>query len=103
MVKELTNLEFFDAIKSRNSVVDFGADWCMPCKLLSPVFESLSKEIKEANFFKVDVDKEPELAEKFGVMSVPTIIILKNGKEVSRINGFSGKESLKAQILSKIK
>ena len=85
------------------AIIDFSADWCMPCRALAPIFDELSAEIKEANFFKVDIDTEEELANEFQIMSVPTILIVKNNVEVGRINGFSNKETLKSSLLSKIK
>lgn len=89
--------------EEKMAIVDFSADsWCAPCKVLSPVYEELSKEITKAKFYKIDVDKEPELTRKFDIMSVPTIIIFKKGKEIARINGYPGKEKLKDVILSRI-
>ena len=85
------------------AIIDFSADWCFPCRALAPIFDELSAEIKEANFFKVDIDAEEELASEFQIMSVPTILIIKNNVEVGRINGFSNKETLKSSLLSKIK
>ncbi|MEK6952560.1 MAG: thioredoxin [Nanoarchaeota archaeon] len=105
MVIELTSKEFSQKVdlEEKPVVVDFSADsWCAPCKVLSPIYEEFSKEIKKAKFYKVDADKEPELTRKFNIMSVPTIIIFKKGKEIARINGYPGKEQLRERILSKI-
>ena len=85
------------------AIIDFSAEWCMPCRALAPIFDELSTEIKEANFFKVDIDTEEELSNEFQIMSVPTILIIKNNVEIGRINGFSNKEHLKSALLSKIK
>lgn len=66
-------------------VVDFWADWCGPCKMLSPVIESLADQYEgKVLVGKVNVDEEPELARRFGVMSIPTVVFLKNGQEFDR-------------------
>ena len=101
-VKELKKENFEERINSKTAIIDFSASWCHPCKLLNPAFESLSNEIK-ADFFKVDVDEEQELAQKFSILSVPTIVIIKNGKETSRLTGFQGKEWLKRKLIGEIK
>ena len=79
-------------------VVDFFATWCGPCQMLSPVLEELSKEITEATIVKVDVDEAPELAEKYGVYSIPNVVMIKDGKEVDRFVGFSSKETVEQNI-----
>ena len=83
------------------AIIKFTAPWCAPCKQLAPIYEEVSNEIK-SNFFEVDIDKEQDIAKEFGVMSVPTIIILKQNSEVLRITGTMPKEQLKNKILSKI-
>ena len=66
-------------------VVDFWADWCGPCKMLSPVIESLADQYEgKVLVGKVNVDEEPDLARRFGVMSIPTVVFLKNGQEIDR-------------------
>lgn len=103
MVQELNSKEFSQKIEEEKPVIiEYGARWCSPCRALEPTLEELSKETTKAKFYKIDVDKEPELTKKFSIMSVPTIIILKKGKEIARINGYPGKEQLKEKILSKI-
>lgn len=70
------------------AVVDFYADWCPPCKMVSPVIESLSKEYEgRAKFVKINTDDHPELAQRFGIMSIPTIIVFKNGQVMSSTIG----------------
>ena len=67
------------------AMVDFWAEWCGPCKMLSPVIEELAQEFDgKVLVGKVNVDEEPELARRFGVMTIPTVVFLKNGKEVER-------------------
>ena len=76
-------------------LLDFWATWCGPCQALGPIIEELSGEYNgKLNFGKINVDEEPELAGKFEVMSIPTVIILKDGQEVKRIIGFGGKQKV---------
>lgn len=73
-------------------LVDFWAVWCGPCRLAEPVIEELAEEYKEKiSVFKLNVDENPQVPEKYGVMSIPTTILFKGGKEVGRQVGFSGK------------
>lgn len=84
--------EFKESIKE-SAVVDFYATWCGPCKMFGPVFEEVSKEIS-MNFIKLDVDKASDIAREYGVMTIPTIILFKNGEEVKRHTGFMSKTDL---------
>ena len=80
-------------------LIDFYADWCGPCVVMEPVIEELEKEMAgQVNIRKVDVDKDQEEASKYGVMSIPTYIILKDGKEVDRFIGSTSKESIVSKI-----
>lgn len=82
-------------------VVDFYADWCGPCKMMKPIFEELEKEFTgEVEFEKVNVDVDQARAQQYGVLSIPTFIILKDDKEVDRTVGGRSKESFKAWIES---
>ena len=79
--------------------IDFFADWCGPCKIMAPVFEELEKEYEgKVEFKKVDVEAESDEAAKFGVMSIPTFVILKEGKELSRKMGAMPKDVLKTWL-----
>lgn len=80
-------------------IVDFWAEWCGPCKMLAPIFEDLAGEYSgRLKFAKLDVDAAPSVAGEMGVMSIPTMLIFKNGQPVSRIVGLQGKDALQKQI-----
>lgn len=83
----------FDNLIKDKAVVDFFATWCGPCKMFSPVFEDVSSET-DINFIKINVDEYPDIARKYGVMTIPTVILFKDGKEVKRNIGFMSKEEL---------
>jgi thioredoxin 1 len=81
-------------------LMDFYADWCGPCVVMKPVIEELEKELGDKLAVKkIDVDQESETASTHGVMSIPTYIIAKDGKEVDRIVGATSKETLRTKIL----
>lgn len=100
---ELNKSNFEKEIRSGIVVVDNWASWCAPCRAMSPIFEALSKEMKDIKFAKLNVDESPEIASEYGVMSIPTFLILKDGKEVNRIIGTMPKEVMKAKISAAIK
>ncbi|MCH8329880.1 MAG: thioredoxin [Bacteroidetes bacterium] len=92
-----------DVLKSNVPVVvDFWAEWCGPCRVISPIIEELSKEYNgKVQFAKVNVDESPDLAGRFGVQGIPTLIIFKDAKEVGRLVGAAPKSRL-AQEIEKI-
>jgi thioredoxin 1 len=79
-------------------VVDFWAEWCGPCKMLAPRFEELSNEMTNIKFCKVDIDANEATAGKFGVRSIPTLILFKGGKPVGQIVGAMSKDAMKERI-----
>ena len=101
---ELDKSNFDKEIKSdKLVVVDFWASWCGPCKAMSPILEDLSKEMKNVVFAKVNVDENTDLPSKLGIMSIPTFVVFKDGKEVERIIGSNSKVVMKAKIETAIK
>ena len=94
MVKEILSDEFKTVINDGKVVVDFFATWCGPCKMLSPVMDEISNELSDINFYKVDVDKNEDIAREYGIMSIPTIIIFENGKVVNTLVGLRSKTEL---------
>lgn len=79
-------------------LVDFWASWCMPCKMLSPVVDEVAEEVTSAKVAKVNVDEQQSLAARFNVMSIPTLIVFKDGKEVRRSVGVMPKEAVKELV-----
>lgn len=95
-VLHLDQDNFDQTIGSAETVlVDFWAPWCGPCKMLGPVFEEAEKEVGEkAVLAKVNVDEQQDLAAKFGITSIPTIVVFKSGKEINRSLGFIDKSKI---------
>lgn len=96
MLRHLENEDFNELIKNGVSLVDFYAEWCGPCKMLGPVLESI--EDKDLQIIKVDVDKHQELARSYGVMSVPTMFIIKDGDIKQQLVGFLPKEVIMDEV-----
>lgn len=85
--------------ESRMVFIDFYANWCMPCKTMSPIIEDLAKEYKDVKFVKIDIDKNEELAIKYNVMSIPTMIIMKNGDVIKTFLGVTNKQTIVKEFL----
>ena len=80
-------------------LVDFWAPWCAPCRMVAPVVNELAEEYdNQVNFGKVNVDESPRIASQYGIMSIPTLILFKDGKPVSNIVGFRPKDELKKSL-----
>lgn len=95
MLKYLENEDFKDIINQDKVLVDFYAKWCGPCKMLGPVLERLGNDYE---IVKVDVDEHFEIAKEYGIMSVPTLIVFKNGKIAKQMIGFMDYEQLKEEL-----
>ncbi len=80
-------------------IIDFWAPWCPPCKTMDPTIKELKGEFKgKVEFVKYNVDKEQEIAQKYGIMSIPTFVIEKGGKEIARTTGARSKEEFKRWV-----
>jgi thioredoxin len=102
MPEELDTESFEEALNSEETwIIDFWAEWCGPCKKLSPIFEELSGEIDEVNFGKVEMEENQELGGKMGVRALPTLLIVKDGEEVARNTGVMSKDQLRDWIQKK--
>ncbi len=103
MAVALTKDNFSQSIESGVTLVDFWAPWCGPCKMQLPIVEELSTELEgTAVIGKINVDEEPELASQFGVMSIPTLILFKDGQPVDKMVGLQSKDALKNKIQGQI-
>ena len=104
MAKIINTSQFRGSVEENQGVVvvDFFATWCGPCKMLAPVFEELSGEMEEVNFFKVDVDQALDIARKYAITTVPTMIIFKDGEVVDKMIGFLPKEHIKSKIQAQL-
>ncbi len=111
-MKKLSNIEtegsililsdntFNQQIKDKTVLVDFWADWCMPCKMMLPILNDLSVDLPEGYYVgKLDVQNNQATAQKYGVRNIPTLILFKNGKEVKRFVGIKKKNFLKKEML----
>ena len=96
MIHHVETLQEFDTLIKKDAiVVDFLATWCGPCRMLAPIIEEIDKEgLVKCDFAKVDVDELGEAAARFGINSIPTLIIFKNGEPVQTLVGYRGKLQL---------
>ena len=96
---ELTNENFDTTVSDGLSLVDFWAPWCGPCRMLAPVIDELAGEFEgKANICKVNTDEQQDLAVKYGVRSIPTIIFMKNGEIVDQMVGAASKQALAEKL-----
>lgn len=101
MAKEINQSEFEQNVLNGSglSVVDFFATWCKPCQMLAPVIEEVSNMYENVSFYKIDIDKETALAEKYYIMSVPTIMFFKDGKLLDQVIGYRSVEEMQELVL----
>ena len=101
MATQITSSEFQDKVLNANEpvLVDFFATWCGPCKMMAPVLDELSSEVAgSAQVYKVDIDQDLALAQQYNIMSVPTLIVFKNGQPVQQFVGVQPKQTLAAAL-----
>jgi len=99
-IVNVTDQSFKNEVESTGTVlVDFWAPWCGPCKMIAPVLEELDQEMADKlKIAKLNVDDNPDTASRFGVMSIPTLIVFKDGQPVDKIVGFQPKDALKSVV-----
>ena len=92
------NFESEVTLSDKPVLIDFWAGWCGPCRMVSPVIEQIAGEITTVKVGKINIDEQPELAQKYGIMSIPTLIIFKNGKPVEKSVGVQPKSVIMNMI-----
>jgi thioredoxin 1 len=99
--QKVTDEQFNTFIQSDKPVlVDFWATWCGPCKMMAPILEGVSDDFKDKLVIgKLDVDENPQTAEEFGIMSIPTLVLFQNGKAIKQIVGYLSKNALISQLV----
>jgi len=100
----LTKENFDNEVKESEKpmLIDFWASWCMPCRMLAPTVDEIANEATNFKVGKINVDDQPELAQAFGIMSIPTLVLIKNGKVVNKSSGVKPKEAILTMINSAI-
>ncbi len=101
-VNELKTVEEFEKVIAENklTLVDFYADWCGPCKMIAPVINELAKDRGDVNFVKINVDELQDLAQNYGILSIPTLITFQKGNELERKTGFVTRNEIEQELLS---
>lgn len=94
MVEEINESVFNEKIKSGKVLVDCYAEWCGPCKMLSPIIDEVSKEVDTYSFYKLNVDDNENISREYAIMSIPTLLIFENGELKEKLVGFKSKEEL---------
>lgn len=103
MVKKINAAQFDELLKGEKTVVcDFYADWCGPCKMLAPVMDAMSEEFSSADFVKVNIDENMELAARYGIMSIPLVSVFKGGEQIAKSLGYSTKSEMHAFLTEKV-
>lgn len=100
MVMHVSASDFEEEVLKEKGVVivDFWATWCGPCKMIAPIVEELDEEMSNVKFVKVDVDKNPQIANQYKIVSIPTLKIFKDGKLINTLIGFKTKDALKIDV-----
>ncbi len=101
MMGDVTDADFEERVLGSDKVVlvDFWAEWCVPCHMVSPVVEEIGRDKGDAlQVAKLNIDDNPDVTRRFGVMSIPTLMLFKNGEEIARVVGARGKDALLKEI-----
>ena len=97
-VKTVEDATFNQETNTGVSITDFWATWCGPCKMMAPVVEEVAKDYPDVKVCKVNVDEEPELSNAFKIVSIPTIVVIKNGEIIDSVVGYRPKEDIEKII-----
>lgn len=101
VMKHLDDTNFDQEIATGVTLVDFYADWCGPCRMMNPIIEELAEELEgKAKIVKLDIERAQKTTASFGVTSIPTVVVFKDGKEVNRVVGLRDKDTLKKMLLA---
>lgn len=99
MIQDINDSQFNELTNEGLVLVDFWAPWCGPCRMQSPVIDELSEELDDVTFYKLNVDEEIRTAQEYGIMSIPTLLVKKDGEVVEKLIGYHDKQRL-TQILN---
>lgn len=103
-IKYLKDSDFETIIQKGITIVDFWAEWCMPCKALAPAFEQVAEKYKEkVTFAKLNIDENPNTASKYRIMSIPTLLVFKDGRVVDQITGLVPAKKIEALVEKALK
>jgi thioredoxin 1 len=103
MVKKISENEFNEVKNAKVAMIDFSATWCGPCKMLAPVLEEVSEEMKDSiEIYNIDVDENQNLAQQYGITSIPALVILKNGEKADMQVGFQPKDAIVSFIKAQL-
>ncbi|MGB9600602.1 MAG: thioredoxin [Myxococcota bacterium] len=103
-IKHLKDSDFEATIQNGITIVDFWAEWCMPCKALAPAFEQVANRyIGKVTFAKLNVDENPNTASRYRIMSIPTLLVFKNGKVVDQITGLVPAKKIESLVEKALK
>ena len=100
MIKEIKENEFENVVLKSNEkvLVDFYANWCGPCRMLRPILDEIASDRSDTKIVSIDVDEANELASKYGIISIPCVILFENGKEIKRSVGLKSKSEIESMI-----
>ncbi len=101
MAQKINSREEFDKLiqlKDKTVIIDFYADWCGPCRMISPILEAIEAERGDVLVGKLNVDEHMDIAQEFRVVSIPMVLVYKNGEQTAKIIGYQSREEIEAQL-----